>query len=265
MFFAMPQFAANLWYLFTDLPLLSRFEAAAECGFKGVEYHFPYAFPVNALADSLQTEGLEQVLFNMPPGNWDAGEVGIGCLPDRKQDFQDGVGKAIDYAKALNCTRLNALAGRPKDGEASFDHWDTFKENLAFAADACAGEGIDVFIEPINSHTVPGFLVNYTTQALDLIAEVGRDNLFVQYDIFHAQIMEGDLSETLKANMDKIRHIQIASVPDRHEPDEGEVNFPHLFDLLDRLGYGGWIGCEYTPRTNTRAGLVWGKAYGLKP
>lgn len=259
----MPKFAANLWFLFQDQAFLDRFSAAAACGFEGVEYHFPYAHPIADVADALHGAGLTQALFNMPAGDWDAGEVGIGCLPDREQDFRDGVGLAVDYAKALGCSRLNALAGRPADGEVTAAHWDTYKDNLAFAADACAKQGIDTFIEPINAHTVPGYLLNYTMQALDLIAELDRPNLFVQYDLFHAQIMEGDLTETLKAHIDKIRHIQIASVPDRHEPNEGEINFPHIFNLLDELGYDGWVGCEYHPRGDTRAGLGWGTAYGL--
>lgn len=261
----MVQFAANLWFLYPDKPFLARFQAAADCGFKGVEYHFPYAHPMADVADALNGAGLEQVLFNFPAGDWDGGEVGIAALPGREAEFRDGVGLAIDYAKALGCKRLNALAGRPADGNAEPRHWDVFKENLAFAADACRAESIDIFIEPINCHTVPGFLMNYTGQALDIIAELDRPNLFVEYDMFHAQIMEGDLTETLKANMDKIRHIQIAGVPDRHEPDTGEVNFPHIFTLLDDLGYDGWIGCEYHPKGDTAAGLGWGRAYGLKP
>jgi hydroxypyruvate isomerase len=260
---AMLRFAANLWFLFPEVPFLERFAAAAANGFRGVEYHFPYAHPPEVVAEVLRAAGLEQVLFNMPAGDWDAGEVGIAALPGREGEFRDGVGRAIEYAKALGCTRLNALAGRPADGEATAAHWDTYKDNLAFAADACRAEGIDTFIEPINSHTVPGYLLNFTGQAVDVITELARPNLFVEYDVFHAQIMEGDLTETLKAHLDVIRHIQIAGVPDRHEPDIGEVSFPHLFGVLEGLDYDGWIGCEYHPTGDTAAGLGWGRAYGL--
>ena len=261
----MPRFAANLWFLYPDLQFLDRFAAAAASGFTGVEYHFPYAHSIEAVVNALRGAGLEQVLFNMPAGDWAAGEVGIGALPGRESECRDGVGLAIEYAKALGCTRLNLLAGRPEGGDATAAHWDTYADNLAFAADACRAEGIDTFIEPINSHTVAGYLLNFTAQAVDIIAALDRPNLFVEYDMFHAQIMEGDLTETIKAHRDVIRHIQVASVPDRHEPDEGEVNFPHIFNLLDEIGYDGWIGCEYHPRGDTAAGLGWGKAFGLGP
>jgi hydroxypyruvate isomerase len=257
----MPKFAANLTMLYNEVDFLDRFKAAARTGFKGVEYLFPYAWPKEQLAELLETHRLRQVLFNLPAGDWSKGERGIACLPDRVAEFQDGVGTAIEYALALNCWRVNCLAGI-WPGEARTDQVRaTLVANLKFAADKLASAGIKLLIEPINTFDIPGFYLARTQQALDLIAAVGSDNLFVQYDIYHMQRMEGELANTIKANLARIGHLQLADNPGRNEPGTGEINYPFLFGFLDRLGYEGWIGCEYKPKGATGAGLGWVNAY----
>jgi hydroxypyruvate isomerase len=257
----MPQFAANLTMLFNELPFLERFEASAAAGFTGVEYLFPYAFPAEQLAERLRTCGLTQVLHNLPAGNWDAGERGIAILPDRVGEFRDGVTTAITYAHALGCTQINCLAGIAPGGMDSETLYATFIGNLQFAAAALANANIKLLIEPINTRDIPGFYLSRTRQALDIIEAVGSDNLFLQYDIYHMQIMEGDLARTLETHLPRIAHVQLADNPGRHEPGSGEIHYPFLFDHLDRIGYTGWIGCEYKPSQTTLAGLDWFKPY----
>jgi hydroxypyruvate isomerase len=251
--------------LFNEVPFLERFEAAAQAGFKGVEYLFPYAYPKEQLAELLEANKLAQILHNMPAGNWDGGERGIGCLPDRVGEFQDTVGRAIAYAGALGCKQLNCLAGIAPAAVSRERAEQTFIDNLKFAAPRLKAAGIKLLIEAINTRDMPGFFLTGTRQALDIIAKVGSDNLFVQYDIYHMQIMEGDLARTIEANLAMIPHMQLADNPGRNEPGTGEINYPFLFDFIDRVGYSGWIGCEYKPKTTTLDGLGWAKFYLGKP
>ncbi|AXK38080.1 hydroxypyruvate isomerase [Crenobacter cavernae] len=257
----MPKFAANLTMLFNEVDFLSRFEAAAKAGFKGVEYLFPYDFDKNQLAELLDKNGLKQVLHNLPAGNWAGGERGIAVLPDRVSEFQDGVGRAIDYAKTLGCTQLNVLAGITPQGVDADKVRETFVSNIKFAADKLEAEGIKLLIEAINTFDIPGFYVSGTQQTLDLIAASGSSNIYVQYDVYHMQRMEGELANTIKAKLPQIAHIQLADNPGRNEPGTGEINYPFLFSFLDEIGYDGWIGCEYKPKTTTVEGLGWAKAY----
>lgn len=257
----MPKFCANLTMLFNEVPFMDRFAAAAKAGFRGVEYLFPYDYDKNALADALHGHQLTQVLHNLPAGNWAAGERGIACHPGRAAEFQDGVGRAIEYATALGCTQVNCLAGiRPPQVDPN-DARETFVRNLQFAAPKFQAAGIRLLIEPINTRDIPGFFLNYSKQAIDLIKAVGSDNLYLQYDIYHMQIMEGDLARTIEANLALIPHMQLADNPGRHEPGSGEINYPWLFRFVDRIGYQGWIGCEYKPAAATEAGLDWIKPY----
>jgi hydroxypyruvate isomerase len=257
----MPKFAANLTMLYNEVDFLDRFEAAAKSGFKAVEYLFPYAYPKGELAGRLQKHALAQVLHNLPAGDWAKGERGIACLPDRVGEFQDGVGKAIEYAQALGCTQLNCLAGIEPKGVDAERIRATFVANLRFAAARLGEAGIRLLIEPINTFDIPGFHLNRTRQALDVIAQVGSPNLFVQYDIYHMQRMEGELANTMKAHLPQIAHLQLADNPGRNEPGTGEINYPFLFGFIDRIGYGGWIGCEYKPAGRTADGLGWLKPY----
>jgi len=257
----MPKFAANLSMLYGEHDFLDRFAAAAKDGFRGVEYLFPYAFEKEVLAEALKANGLTQVLHNMPAGDWDAGERGLGCLPDRVGEFHDGVGKAIDYAKALGCTQLHAMAGVRPEGVSADKLDKTYIDNLKFAAAETEKAGIKLLIEAINTIDIPGFYLSTSAQALAVIDTVGSDNLFFQYDIYHMQIMEGDLARTIEKNLAKIPHMQLADNPGRHEPGTGEINYTFLFDAIDRMGYKGWIGCEYKPKAGTSAGLGWMRPY----
>ena len=257
----MPKFAANLTMMYNEVDFLDRFEAAAKSGFKGVEYLFPYPFGKDELAERLQKHGLIQVLHNLPAGDWGAGERGIACLPDRVGEFQDGVGQAIDYALALGCKQINCLAGLCPDGVAPERVHDTLVANLKFAADKLGAAGVRLLVEPINTRDIPGFYLSGTQQALDLIDASGSDNIALQYDIYHMQVMEGDLAPTIERNLARIEHMQLADNPGRHEPGTGEINYPFLFNFIDGLGYRGWIGCEYKPASETLAGLGWMKAY----
>lgn len=253
----MPQFAANLSMLYGEHDFIDRFAAAAKDGFQGVEYLFPYAFEKEVLAEALQANGLKQVLHNMPGGDWDAGERGLACLPDRIGEFQDGVGKAIDYAKALGCKQLHAMAGIRPEGSDPDKIDETYIENLRFAAAKTEEAGIKLLIEAINTIDIPGFYLSTSAQAFSVMETVGSDNIYFQYDIYHMQIMEGDLTRTIKKNLAKIPHMQLADNPGRHEPGSGEINYTFLFDAIDRMGYKGWIGCEYKPKAGTSAGLSW--------
>ena len=254
----MPRFAANLTMMFNEVDFLDRFEAAAKAGFKGVEYLFPYDFDAADLKARLDQFGLTQVLHNLPAGDWAAGERGIACHPDRVDEFKAGVDKAIEYAQALGCKQVNCLAGiAPTSGDVD----KTFIENLKFAADKLKAAGIKLVIEAINTRDIPGFYLSTTQQALDAIKATGSDNIGVQYDIYHMQIMEGDLAPTMEKHLASIDHIQLADNPGRNEPGTGEINYPFLFSFLDKIGYDGWIGCEYKPATTTVDGLGWADAY----
>jgi len=247
--------------MFNEVEFLERFDAAAEAGFQGVEYLFPYDYDKEELAERLKRNNLTQVLHNLPAGDWDAGERGIGCLPDRVGEFRDGVQRAIDYAKVLGCTQVNCLAGTTPEGADADELRETFVSNLSYAAGALEETGIRLLIEPINTRDIPGFYLQHTAQAAGIIKEVGSDNLSLQYDIYHMQVMEGDLAPTIEANIDIIRHVQLADNPGRNEPGTGEINYPFLFDHLGRVGYKGWIGCEYRPLTETTEGLGWVSDY----
>ncbi|UXZ54289.1 hydroxypyruvate isomerase [Halomonas sp. 7T] len=253
----MSKFAANLSMLFTEVDFLDRFKAAADAGFKGVEYLFPYDYPAADIKQRLDANGLSQVLFNLPAGDWGAGERGIACHPDRVDEFRAGVDKAIEYAKVLGNTQVNCLVGIKPDGVSDAKAHETVIENLRFAAEKLKAAGILLIAEPINTRDIPGFFLNRTEQALALFDEVGSDNLKLQYDIYHMQIMEGDLAPTIEKHFARIAHVQLADNPGRHEPGTGEINYPFLFAHLERLGYDGWIGCEYKPKAGTTQGLGW--------
>lgn len=257
----MTKLAANLSMLFTEVDFMDRFAAAAEAGFKGVEYLFPYDFDKNEIAATLKANGLTQVLHNLPAGDWGAGERGIACHPDRVEEFKAGVDKAIEYATTLGCKQINCLAGIAPEGVDAETLRKTFVANIAFAAEKLGEHGIRLLIEPINTINIPGFYLTGTQQALDLIAETGSDNIRVQYDIYHMQIMEGDLARTMEANLAMIPHIQLADNPGRNEPGTGEINYPFIFAFLDKIGYEGWIGCEYAPAAGTKEGLSWAADY----
>lgn len=260
----MPNLAANLSMMFTEVPFLDRFAAAAGAGFGAVEYLFPYEWPADTLAERLAAEGLQQVLFNLPPGDWEKGERGLAALPGREDDFRQALEQALTYAKTLDCPQVHAMAGLAATDGARTAMADTYVSNLKWAADRCARDGIGLLIEPINPFDIPGYFLNHSYQARRIIAAVGHPNLKLQCDLYHMQRLEGHLAETLDACWDVIGHIQIAGVPGRHEPDRGEINYPYLFDRIDAKGYQGWIGCEYRPEGDTVAGLGWARRYGLR-
>jgi hydroxypyruvate isomerase len=257
----MPKFAANLTMLYNEVDFMDRFKAAASNGFKGVEYLFPYAYPKEKLAEALQRNGLTQVLHNLPAGDWAAGERGIACLPDRVGEFQDGVGRTIEYAQALGCKQVNCLIGLTPDGVAADKVRRTVVDNLKFAAGKLKQAGIRLLTEPINTRDIPRFYLCGTQQAIDIMDEVGSDNLWLQYDIYHMQIMEGDLAPTIERHFKRIAHFQLADNPGRHEPGTGEINYPFLYGFIDGLGYDGWIGAEYKPKAKTADGIGWVKPY----
>jgi hydroxypyruvate isomerase len=253
----MPRFNANLTMLFNEVAFLDRFERAAKAGFEAVEFLFPYAHTAEEIKQRLDANRLKLVLHNLPPGNWDAGERGIACHPDRTDEFRQGVAKGISYARALGVGQLNCLAGKVPPGVDAEKLRTTFVANLKYAAAEFKKAGLKILIEPINTYDIPGFYLNYTAQAVSILDEVGADNAFVQYDIYHAQRMEGELAATAQKYLARIGHIQLADNPGRNEPGTGEINWPFLFAHLDKIGYKGWIGCEYKPLTNTEAGLGW--------
>jgi len=255
-----PKFSANLTMLFTEVDFLERFERAARAGFTAVEFMSPYAYKAGQLAAKLQRHGLTQALFNLPVGRWEAGERGIAVLPDRVGEFREGVRQAIAYAKALNCSRVNCLVGlTPNLPEKNTRK--TLVNNLRFASEMLSQENIRLLVESINTRDIPGFYLCSTGQALSLIKEVDHPNLFYQYDVYHMQVMEGNLTETIKNHLDKIAHIQIADNPGRHEPGTGEINYQNLFRFIDEAGYKGFVGCEYRPLKTTEEGLDWMKPY----
>ena len=253
----MPRFADNLTMLFNEVPFLDRFERAAQAGFQAVEFLFPYAWPAEEIRQRLDANGLQLVLHNLPAGDWDAGERGIACHPDRVEEFRAGVGRAVAYAQALGVGQLNCLAGKAPAGVPDAVLHSTFVANLRYAAGELAAAGLKLLVEPINTFDIPGFYLNRTEQAIALLDEVGAANAFVQYDLYHAQRMEGELTATLRKHLARIAHIQLADNPGRNEPGTGEINYAFLFAELDRIGYSGWIGCEYKPATTTEAGLGW--------
>lgn len=257
----MPQFSANLTMLYGEDPFLDRFTAARKDGFEAVEFMFPYPFSAEQLGDALGKNDLRLVLHNLPAGDWEAGERGIACHPGREAEFRDGVARALEYAKALKCPQVNCLVGIPPPDADPDAVRRIVVENLRFAADALGHAGIRLLIEPVNGMDVPGFWLQRADHAIQVMDEVGSDNLWLQYDIYHQQRMDGELLGTWCRLRERIAHVQIADNPGRGEPGTGEINFPFLFGALDQAGYAGWIGCEYKPRAVTSAGLGWMKPY----
>ena len=260
----MPQFAANLSLLYPELDFLDRFEAAARDGFTAVEFLFPYAYPAAELAARLQAHGLQQVLFNVSPGHWDAGERGLAALPGREAEFQASLHQALGYAAALNCPRLHVMAGIMPAGQEREALAPTYYQNLRWAAALAAQQGVELLIEPLNTRDTPRYFLNRQDHAHEILDAVNAPNLKVQMDLYHCQIVEGDVAMKLRKYLPtgRVSHIQIAGVPERQEPDTGELNYPYLLQLLDALGYAGWVGCEYRPRRGaqpgaTSAGLGW--------
>ncbi|MDV6318530.1 2-oxo-tetronate isomerase [Chromohalobacter sp. HP20-39] len=257
----MPRFAANLSMMFNEAPFMERFAEAAACGFEGVEFLFPYAFEADAIAAELKHHGLQQVLFNLPPGDWDAGERGIAALPGREAEFRDSVETALHYTIALGCPRVHAMAGLAPEDVSRETLRDVYLENLRHAARRLAADGLELLIEPINTRDMPGYFLNHQAEGHAIVAELGEPNVKVQMDFYHTQIMDGDIWTTYQRHRSGVGHLQIAGVPERHEPDSGEVNYPWLFEQLDADGFEGWVGCEYKPRAGTRAGLGWFEAW----
>jgi hydroxypyruvate isomerase len=253
----MPKFAANLSMLYADAPFLDRFALAHASGFDAVEFLFPYACEAEQLRERLRRYQLKLVLFNLPCGDWNAGDRGMACDPRRIEEFRAGVQSALDYARELDVTQLHCMAGKLPAGLEPERAHATYVDNLRYAAAQLAPHGIKLLIEPINYYDIPGYFLNHSKQALDIIAETGSPNLFLQYDIYHMQRMEGELSNTIRANLPMIKHMQIADTPGRHEPGTGEINYRHLFRFIDEIGYDGWLGCEYNPAAGTDAGLGW--------
>ncbi|WP_186209257.1 2-oxo-tetronate isomerase [Burkholderia gladioli] len=257
----MPRFAANLSMMYTEHPFLERFAAAARDGFRAVEYLFPYDFAADELKARLADAGLVQALFNAPPGDWAAGERGFASLPGREDEFRRAFDTALDYARVLGNDKLHVMAGLLPAGADRARHREVYLRNLAHAAEAARAAGILVVIEPINTRDMPGYFLNRQDDAQSICREVGAPNLRVQFDCYHCQIVEGDIAMKLKRDFAGIGHIQVAGVPERHEPDLGELNYPYLFELIDTLGYDGWIGCEYRPKAGTSEGLGWLRPY----
>ena len=255
----MPRFAANLTLMFTEVPFLDRFAQAAEAGFEAVEFLFPYDHPPEAVAERLTTHGLTQALFNLPPGDWAAGERGLAALPDRFEELKAGVETALAYARATGVKRLHLMAGMADRTDSKAQ--DSYRRAVAWTAERLNKEGLDLVLEPINARNMPGYFLNDFSYAADLIRDLGLPNLKLQFDLYHCQILHGDVTMRLRALMPMIGHVQTASVPERHEPGSGEMNDAFLFAELDRLGYDGFIGCEYNPRAGTREGLGWFTPY----
>ncbi|MEO8215073.1 MAG: hydroxypyruvate isomerase [Myxococcales bacterium] len=257
----MPKFNANLTMMFNEVEFVDRFAAAASVGFKGVEFLFPYPHDKARLVDLIGETKLQVILFNLPAGDWNAGDRGLACDPGRVNEFQEGVGIAIDYARALGCRQLHCMAGLRPRGVNEEKLRETYLGNLRFAGRELAKHDLELLIEGINTRDMPGFYLNTSRQAFDVMHYAAVPNLHFLYDCYHMQIGEGDLAPTIENHLDKIGHFQIADTPGRHEPGSGEINYTFLFDHLDRLGYQGWVGCEYRPATTTEAGLDWLKRY----
>jgi len=258
----MPKFAANLSLMFNEVPFLDRFEAAAKAGFKAVEFLFPYDFPIEEIRARCDANGVQIVLFNLPPGNWAGGERGIACLPGREGEFRESVAKAIAYARGLDTPRVHAMAGVIASDADRARHRSIYVENLRHAAGEAAKHGLTLLMEPINTRDIPGYFLNTQAEAHAIREEIGASNLKVQMDFYHVQIMEGDLAMKLRKYLPHVGHVQIAGVPERNEPDTGEINYTYLFQLLDELGYDGWLGCEYRPAKGTVEGLGWLRSLG---
>ncbi|WP_158785008.1 HPr family phosphocarrier protein [Pantoea sp. BAV 3049] len=257
----MPKFAANLSTMFTDLPFLARFDAAAEAGFRGVEFLFPYDYDAAELKQALVRNHLEMVLFNTGPGNVEAGEWGVSAIPGREEEARRDIDTALEYAVALDCPQVHIMAATVPEGADREAYCRTFIENIRYAADRFASHGIRILLEALNPKTKPRYLYASQYQTLEMVKRIDRPGVFTQLDLFHAQLVDGNLSHLIGDFTGQYQHIQIASAPDRHEPDEGEINYPWLFDLIDQSGYQGWIGCEYFPRASTLEGLDWFTPY----
>lgn len=257
----MPRFAANLSMLYNEHGFLDRFAAAASDGFRAVEYLFPYEFSATDLKSRLEQHGLQQALFNAPPGDWSAGERGIASLPGREDEFRRGIDTALDYARVLGNDKVHVMAGLAAPGVEREAQRTVYLRNLEYAARTAQSAGVTIVIEPINTRDMPGYFLNHQQEAHAICRDTGAPNLKVLFDCYHCQIVEGDLAMKLRRDIDGIAHIQIAGVPARQEPDTGEVHYPYLFDLIDELGYQGWIGCEYRPKAGTTAGLGWLRPY----
>ncbi|AJZ84241.1 2-oxo-tetronate isomerase [Streptomyces sp. AgN23] len=259
----MPRFAANLSTMYTEHDFLDRFAAASADGFEAVEYLFPYPYDATELRRRLDDHGLRQVLFNAPPGAWESGERGLAALPGREAELRSGVERALEYAAELGSPRVHMMAGLVGPAQDPAEHRDTYLANLARAAERAAAAGVDILIEPINGRDMPGYFLSRQAEAHTVVREVGASNLKVQLDLYHCQIVEGDLTTTLRRDLPtgRVGHLQIAGVPDRHEPDRGELDIRHLFGVIDELGFDGWIGCEYIPRAGTSEGLGWRDDY----
>lgn len=253
----MPRFAANLSMMYAELPFLERFGTAARDGFPAVECLFPYEHPASEVAARLRDHGLQQVLLNAPPGDFSAGERGLASLPGREEAFRQSIETAIDYACAVGAPRVHVMAGLAPDAAARERQWPIYEARVAWAAERLARAGLETMIEPINTRDIPGYLLNTQAQAHALRERLNLPGLKVQMDLYHCQIVEGDVATRLRRHLAGVGHVQIAGVPDRHEPDRGELNYPWLFELLDELGYAGWVACEYRPRAGTSAGLGW--------
>ncbi len=257
----MPRFAANISMLFTEVPLLERIDRAAASGFEAIEIQCPYEAPASDIRARLDANNLKMILHNLPAGDWSKGDRGIACDRSRQSEFREGIDRAIEYADALAVTRLNCLAGVPRDGTDDATARGVFLENLAFAAEKLQKSGISLLIEPLNSRDVPGFWLDGVAKALSILDELNSENVLLLFDVYHAQRSGGEIAGTLTANIDRIGHIQIADNPGRHEPGTGELYFPYLFRLIDETGYNGWVGAEYKPTSVTEAGLKWFRAY----
>lgn len=261
---AMPKFAANLSLMYNEHGFLDRFAAAAKDGFRAVEFLFPYGVEAVDLSARLRDNGLLQVLFNCPPGDWEAGERGIATLPGREEEFRRSIEHALQYAQTLNTTHLHVMAGLIQPGQERARQHAVYLDNLAYAAQQAAMHGVTILIEPINRRDIPGYFLNRQDEAQEICRQVSALNLKVQFDVYHCQIVEGDVSMTMRRDIAGIGHMQIAGVPERHEPDIGELHYPYLFQLMDDLGYDGWVGCEYRPKAGTSEGLGWLRAWNRK-
>ena len=259
----MPRLAANLSMMFTEVPFIDRFAAARRAGFEGVEFLFPYDFPAAALRERLTAEGLTQVLFNMPPGDWANGERGMASLPGRQTEFHESVKKALDYAAVLECRQIHCMAGIVPSGVSPTTATAVYAANLAWAGEQAKAAGVRIVIEPINHRDMPGYFLNTQAQGAAIVEAIGRDRLGLQFDVYHVQVTEGDITRRMEQFMPVIAHMQIADVPQRNEPGTGEIGWRYVFRRMDELGYKGWVGCEYRPAGDTVAGLTWRERFDI--